>query len=86
MAAGFIPKPFLYVHVTCNNNVSGMMAMHFFIAVALNFPEFFCALLEHCLVNPADLRMWDSDGTYRVIVRIVKAGCHPMAIAQVLEH
>ena len=26
------------------------------------------------------------DGTYRVILRIVKAGCHPMAIAQVVEH
>ena len=28
----------------------------------------------------------DSDGTYRVILRIVKAGCHPVAIAQVVEH
>ena len=27
-----------------------------------------------------------SDGTYRVIVRIMKAGCHPVAIAQVVEH
>ena len=26
------------------------------------------------------------DGTYRVILRIVKAGCHPVAIAQVVEH
>ena len=25
-------------------------------------------------------------GTYRVILRIVKAGCHPVAIAQVVEH
>ena len=24
--------------------------------------------------------------TYRVILRIVKAGCHPVAIAQVVEH
>ena len=23
---------------------------------------------------------------YRVILRIVKAGCHPVAIAQVVEH
>ena len=28
----------------------------------------------------------DSDGTYEVILRIVKAGCHPVAIAQVVEH
>ena len=28
----------------------------------------------------------DSDGTYRVILRIVKTGCHPVAIAQVVEH
>ena len=27
-----------------------------------------------------------SDGTYGVILRIVKAGCHPVAIAQVVEH
>ena len=27
-----------------------------------------------------------SAGTYRVILRIVKAGCHPVAIAQVVEH
>ena len=26
------------------------------------------------------------DGTYRVMLRIVKAGCHPVAIAQVVEH
>ena len=26
------------------------------------------------------------DGTYRVILRIVRAGCHPVAIAQVVEH
>ena len=26
------------------------------------------------------------DGTYRVILRIVKARCHPVAIAQVVEH
>ena len=25
-------------------------------------------------------------GTYRVILRIVKAGCHPVSIAQVVEH
>ena len=25
-------------------------------------------------------------GTYRVILRIVKTGCHPVAIAQVVEH
>ena len=25
-----------------------------------------------------------TDGTYRVIVRIVKAGCHPVAIALVV--
>ena len=25
-------------------------------------------------------------GTYGVILRIVKAGCHPVAIAQVVEH
>ena len=28
----------------------------------------------------------DSDGIYGVILRIVKAGCHPVAIAQVVEH
>ena len=28
----------------------------------------------------------DSDGAYEVILRIVKAGCHPVAIAQVVEH
>ena len=33
-----------------------------------------------------DICTWDSDGTYRVILRIVKAGCHPVAIAQVVEH
>ena len=27
-----------------------------------------------------------TDGTYGVILRIVKAGCHPVAIAQVVEH
>ena len=27
-----------------------------------------------------------SDGTYGVILRIVKAGCHPVVIAQVVEH
>ena len=32
------------------------------------------------------VRIWDSDGTFRVILRIVKAGCHPVAIAQVVEH
>ena len=26
------------------------------------------------------------DRTYRVILRIVKAGCHPVAMAQVVEH
>ena len=26
-----------------------------------------------------------SDGTYGMILRIVKAGCHPVAIAQVVE-
>ena len=26
------------------------------------------------------------DGTYRVKLRMVKAGCHPVAIAQVVEH
>ena len=26
------------------------------------------------------------DGTYRVILRIVRAGCYPVAIAQVVEH
>ena len=26
------------------------------------------------------------DGIYGVILRIVKAGCHPVAIAQVVEH
>ena len=26
------------------------------------------------------------DGVYTVILRIVKAGCHPVAIAQVVEH
>ena len=31
-------------------------------------------------------RKQGSDGTYRVILRIVKAGCHPVAIAQVVEH
>ena len=41
----------------------------------------------HCtchivLVGP----WWDSDGTYGVILRIVKAGCHPVAIAQVVKH
>ena len=25
-------------------------------------------------------------GTYRVILRTVRAGCHPVAIAQVVEH
>ena len=29
---------------------------------------------------------WDPDSTYRVIFRIVKVGCHPVAIAQVAEH
>ena len=28
----------------------------------------------------------DSDGTYGVILRIVKAGCHLVALAQVVEH
>ena len=31
-------------------------------------------------------RKQGSDGTYGVILRIVKAGCHPVAIAQVVEH
>ena len=26
------------------------------------------------------------DGAYGVMLRIVKAGCHPVAIAQVVEH
>ena len=44
-----------------------------------------CALLR---IFPSMLLLswWDSDGTYRVILRIVKAGCHPVAIAQVVEH
>ena len=28
----------------------------------------------------------DIESTCRVIARIVKAGCHPVAIAQVVEH
>ena len=28
----------------------------------------------------------ESDGTYGVILRIVRAGCHLVAIAQVVEH
>ena len=32
------------------------------------------------------LMLRDSDGTYRVIMRIVRAGYHPVAIAQVEEH
>ena len=27
-----------------------------------------------------------SDGTCRVILRILKPGCHPVAIAQMVEH
>ena len=30
--------------------------------------------------------MWGSDDTYRVILRIVKAGWRPVAMAQVVEH
>ena len=37
---------------------------------------------EELPVNPYRV----SDGTYRVILRIMKAGCHPVAIAQVVEH
>ena len=37
---------------------------------------------EELLVDPQR----DSGGTYRVIMRIVKAGCHPVAIAWVVKH
>ena len=37
---------------------------------------------EELPVNPQH----DYDGTYKVMLRIVKAGCHPVAIAQVVEH
>ena len=30
--------------------------------------------------------MYMYDGTYKVTLKIVKAGCHPVAIAQVVEH
>ena len=35
------------------------------------------------------VRGWSThvhDGTYGVILRIVRAGCHQVAIAQVVEH
>ena len=33
-----------------------------------------------------ELHVHVHDGTYGVIMRIVKAGCHLVAIAQVVEH
>ena len=32
------------------------------------------------------VHQWDSDGPYRVMLKIVKVGCHPVAIVQVVEH
>ena len=32
------------------------------------------------------MHMYSTYGIYGVILRIVKAGCHPVAIAQVVEH
>ena len=37
---------------------------------------------EELPVDPSQI----SDGTYGVILKIVKAGSHPVAIAQVVEH
>ena len=47
----------------------------------------FCSSLKifPSLSSPVDPER-DSHDTYRVILRIVKAGCHPVAIAQVVEH
>ena len=39
----------------------------------------------HCATN-TNIHLHVHDGTYRVILRIVKTGCHPVAIAQVVEH
>ena len=34
----------------------------------------------------SSVKVQGSDGTCRVILRIVEAGCRPVAIAQVVEH
>ena len=47
-----------------------------------------CAHVHVCMAPPLMERSYRSipNGTYRVILRIGKAGCHPVAIAQVVEH
>ena len=48
------------------------------------------AAVHMAIKSRSDIHMYmcilDSDGTYGVILRIVKAGCHLVAIAQVVEH
>ena len=44
-----------------------------------------CMCTCTCLVHTGQ-SLTSSDGTDGVILRIVKAGCHPVAIAQVVEH
>ena len=43
-------------------------------------------LTAHCVFIIVTVLQYIRDGTYGVILRIVKAGCHPVAIAQVVEH
>ena len=38
------------------------------------------------VVYNAHVHVHVHDGTYRVILKIVKAGCHPVAIAHVIQH
>ena len=40
----------------------------------------------HGIQSDVQLLSGHSDGAYGVILRSVKAGCHPVAIAQVVEH
>ena len=42
--------------------------------------------MKQCTHPVVHVHVYVSDGTYGVILRIVKAGCHPVAIPQVVEH
>ena len=63
--------------------VYGYEGMYMYICGAVQI--LFCLPSDTCTCTYMIVH-WDSDSTYRVILRIVKDGCHPVAIAQVVEH
>ena len=74
----------------CMHNCTKLSTLHTNLHVHVNYTSIkeYCTQCgsssdeEELQVNP----LQSSDGAYRVILRIVKAGCHPVAIAQVVEH